>query len=297
MTKRGFRDISFGLDVSPRSDPASSTERALDIAFALGTSHVVPRMPWEQTPFLRSVLGPTTVPWLKPVTVLRSATFIPSPSSGTKTLSVQEKKCAVRSVFQDRLATSPDVDQTSAPLRWAETFMLNPECSIPGRLLLECCEDEMKLVQTMADLFAKKATSTVTTRAGSMAMYCAWVLSQHPGEAVLPIREARVYDYACMCRDTAKSASRIGTFVGTLKYVASEFGFEGAEEVSKSPRVLGAAYSMLVRRPPRKRAEALHPAMICWLEIACFALPDPFDRMSSAFSWRELNDPPRRKHK
>ena len=157
--------------------------------------------------------------------------------------------------------------------------MLNPECSIPGRLWLECCEDEMKLLQTMADLFAKKATSTVTTRAGSMAMYCAWVLSQHPGEAVLPIREARVYDYACMCRDTAKSASRIDTFVGTLKYVASEFGFEGAEEVSKSPRVLGAAYSMLVRRPLRKRAEALHPVMICWLEIACFALPDPFDRM------------------
>ncbi len=67
--------------------------------------------------------------------------------------------------------------------------------------------------------------------------------------------------------------------IGTLRYVGGEFGFAGAEFAAKSPRVVGAAHSMLLSRPPRRRAEALTPSMIAWLEIACFALPDAYDRL------------------
>lgn len=68
-------------------------------------------------------------------------------------------------------------------------------------------------------------------------------------------------------------------FIGTLRCIAGEFGVEGAEGASRSPRVVGAAHSMIFNRAPRRRAEALTPIMLCWLEICCFALPDAFDRI------------------
>ncbi len=104
-------------------------------------------------------------------------------------------------------------------------------------------------------------------------------VEHHPGEPILPIEEDKVYGYACACRDCGRSASRIDAIVGTLRYVGGEFGFTGAEVAAKSPRVLGAAHSMLLNRPPRRRAEALTPSIICWLEIACFAVPDAYDRV------------------
>ena len=55
MTKRG--DDVFGLDlgVRPNLNPPTS-ERSLDVAFALGSCQV-PKMPWEQNHFLQSVIG------------------------------------------------------------------------------------------------------------------------------------------------------------------------------------------------------------------------------------------------
>ena len=140
-------------------------------------------------------------------------------------------------------------------------------------------ENDDMVMQTMLDLFARKSTSTIRTRAGSFAMYIAWALKSHPDDPVFPIEESKIYSYACACRVEGRSASRIDTLLGTLRYVGGEFGFTGAESAARSPRVVGAAHSMLLNRPPRRRAESLTPSMIAWFEIACFAMPDAYDRV------------------
>ena len=39
------------------------------------------------------------------------------------------------------------------------------------------------------------------------------------------------------------------------------------------------ACSMLRKKPPRRRAEALKPSMSCWLQIVCFTLLDAYDKV------------------
>ena len=281
MTKRGIADVASGsaLDVSVGSDSSLSVSRMLDVSFALGSSHVTPKLPWEQNTFLRSVLGPSSATWLKPVTTLRSINYLPIKASESNERSVQEKKDLVREACHTKLHVRADTERMNVLLRWADIFMLHPMESHPGKLLLSCAGNDDMVMQTMLDLFARKSTSTIRTRAGSFAMYIAWALKLYPDDPVFPIEESKIYSYACACRDDGRSASRIDTLLGTLRYVGGEFGFTGAESAAKSPRVVGAAHSMLLNRPPRRRAESLTPSMIAWFEIACFAMPDAYDRV------------------
>ena len=69
------------------------------------------------------------------------------------------------------------------------------------------------------------------------------------------------------------------TLLGTLKYVGSVFQFPGATAAATSPRVEGASFGLFLTKAPRARAKELTPAMLCWLEISCFALPSASDRV------------------
>ena len=67
MTKRGIADVArsssdSALDVNANSDRSLSVSRMQNVSFPLGNSHVTPRLPREQGSFLRSVMGPSTVP-------------------------------------------------------------------------------------------------------------------------------------------------------------------------------------------------------------------------------------------
>ena len=108
MTKRGKADVArsasdLALDVSANSDPSLSVSRMLDVSFALGNSHVTPRSPWEQNSFLCNVMGPSTVPWLKPITTLRRTFYVPPKTCESNEKSFQEKKNLVREACHTKL--------------------------------------------------------------------------------------------------------------------------------------------------------------------------------------------------
>ena len=113
MTKRGIADVASGsaLDVSVGSDSSLSVSRMLDVSFALGSSHVTPKLPWEQNTFLRSVLGPSSAPWLKPITTLRSINYLPIKASESNERSVQEKKNLVREACHTKLHVRADTER------------------------------------------------------------------------------------------------------------------------------------------------------------------------------------------
>ena len=280
MTKRGRDVLDPDMLVDVTSMPGPSVDRALDTAFVLGSSHVLPNLPWEQNQFLKAVMGPPEVPWLKPVKTLRSVAFMPKIEKSSSDQSVVDKKVEkVRIAVYDKLNSDEDDKRVAELMKWSDLIMLCPERSTAGKMLLSCAEDEEMVLRSLKDIFARKATSTIKVRAGSLALYFKWLITKFPGDSLLPIQESRVYEYACWCRDQGCPASRIDTFIGTLRYVGGQLNFEGASEAAESARVAGASHQPFLGRAPRKRAEALRPVMLCWLEIACFALPDPFDRL------------------
>ena len=247
----------------------------------LGKSHGGPRHPWEVNGFLRDVMGPQDIPWLRPPTSLRSLSWAPPPatSSDNSIMSQSAKREFVRRVAHEAVQDSPDSERDAVLMRWCEILMINPEKTKTGRMLTSCAGEAQRVLQSLQDAFRTKATSTLKTRVGSISLYVGWHRLTYPDDDIFPIDEDKIYEYACMCRDTKASASRMDTFVSTLRFLGEFLEFEGASAAAASPRVQGASHQMLLARPPRIRARMLTLGMLCWLEIACFATHHAFDRM------------------
>ena len=280
MRKRGrSNEPDSGVDVTSLAGPAY--DRELDVALMLGRSHGGPRYPWEVNGFLRDVLGPCDIPWLRPPTSLRSLSWAPPPvaPTGSSSMSQPAKREFVRRVAHEAVQDSPDSERDAALMRWCEILMINPEKTKTGRMLISCAGEAQRVLQSLQDTFRTKATSTLKIRVGSISLYVGWHRLSYPDDDIFPIDEAKAYEYACMCRDTKASASRVDTFVSTLRFLGEFLEFEGASAAATSPRVQGASHQMLLARPPRIRARMLTIGMLCWLEIACFAMHHAFDRM------------------
>ncbi|CAK9079757.1 ABC transporter C family member 8 (ABC transporter ABCC.8), partial [Durusdinium trenchii] len=71
--------------------------------------------------------------------------------------------------------------------------------------------------------------------------------------------------------------------VGTGKFAGEYLKIPGACQAADSPRIRGVAHDMILTRRPRVRADMLTPVMVCWLEVACFALPSAYDRAIAGF--------------
>ena len=252
MRKRGRDEpIGVAVDVTASSDPVNSeVSRALDVSPAMGRSSLGPSLPWETNPFLRDVMGPPRLPWLNPPMTFRQLNYVPP-------------RELVRQTVHSSLSHATADDREGLLLRWAEIFMIMPESTLPGRMLLSNAGDEKELMQRLRDLFATKATPTVRTRVGLLSLFYGWLLAQLPDDDVYPIQEDKLYKYACACRDFGKSASRIDTLLSTLKFEGEAFKFPGAVDAASSPRVKGASHSLILSRPP-------DPELKC-LPLVCFA--------------------------
>ena len=279
MRKRGRSIESVGdVDVTSLAGPVF--DRELDVALTLGRSHGGPRLPWETNSFLRDVLGPPEIPWLRPPFSPRNLSWVPAAStSGQASMSQPAKREFVRRVAHEAVQDSPNSDRQSVLIRWCEILMIQPDQTRAGRMLMSCAGEAHRVLQSLQDTFSTKATSTLKTRVGSISLYVGWHRLSYPDDGIFPVNEEKVYEYACMCRNTKASASRMDTFVGTLKFLGEFLEFEGASAAATSPRVKGASHEMLLSRPPRVRDRMLTISMLCWLEIACFSMRHTFDRM------------------
>ena len=165
-------------------------------------------------------------------------TYVPSvqpPKLSQKSL--PEKKIAIRHTVHKYVSQAADAERSVVLLKWAELFMLVPEATLPGKMLLGCVDDEDRLWRTLKDLFITKATSTLKSRAGSVAMWFAWLLHNFPDDPLYPLSEEKLYDYACECRMEGASPSRVDTLVSSLRYVGEVFLFPGATDAANSQRV------------------------------------------------------------
>lgn len=287
MAKRGLdgeiREPKVDVTFGSRPD-MQMIERTLDVAMSSGNTTFMPRMPWEASPFVMSVLEPDSMPWLKPVVVPRSLVSVPPVSVPlTDPEKVELARRRIRLFVADSVHKSADPDRAGVLQKWADLLMVQPSLTGVGQMLLDCADDSNRVLSTLQDVFCRKATSTLKTRAGSLSLLYAWLVTQNPEQPVLPLDEAQVYGFACMCRDTGKSASRVDTLVATLRFAGEYLKIPGACQAADSPRIQGVAHDMILTRRPRVRADMLTPVMVCWLEVACFALPSAYDRAIAGF--------------
>lgn len=125
MSKRGISEVD-GVPGNGQGTPRfDHVERTLDVAMFLGDSSGAPRMPWETNPFLRDVMGPAGVPWLRPPAGLRSMNYVPQSLQPARVQkSVPEKKEFVRRVVHHYVSHSDDSERSLALLSLRVTLCL-----------------------------------------------------------------------------------------------------------------------------------------------------------------------------
>ena len=188
MSKRGFREMLGGGPVDLTGQPPTRfdyVEKCLDVAMVMGNNSMGPQLPWESNAFVAEVLNPDMMPWLRPLAVPRSLSATPQQSLNSgKEEPIRAKVTKIRTAAYSALHKSSDVERAGVILKLAELLMMFPEDTTVGQMLLQCVNDEKKILTTLHDVFAKKATSTLTTRSGSLAMFLAWHVATYPEEKI-----------------------------------------------------------------------------------------------------------------
>ena len=271
--KRGIQEILGDGDVSSSSrDPFLSrvVDRSLEVAMNVGNTFTCsPLMPWDEG-FLKDVLGTQDsrfMPWLAPLSIPRDCPpFVPP--AVTLASSVSDKVQEVRKRFSARASFSHDVSRLNAISRWMDLVLLYPNESQLGRILMsetdKNCDSE-KVVQIITDWMARKSTSTLTLRAGSMAMYVKYC--DQFGAAAVPVDEMMAYQYVDFLRSTGKPPTRARTFVSTLSFVGGILGWKGAEDAANSQLVQGAAHRCYLQKRVLRQAPPLDVVSIAVLEL------------------------------
>ena len=280
--KRGIDDVNLGNVPSSSSGPSLSNvvDRSLEVALNSGNTFACsPMLPWDEG-FLKDVLGPegpTAMPWLSPLLIPRDLppTQVPVLSF---TSSVQDKVQVVRKRFYDQKNFGHDASRQVVIAKWMDLVLMYPEESTIGRLLLsESTKDEShdKSLQLITDWVAKKPTSTLKLRAGSFAMYISYCKKTSDAPAV-PVDESLVYQYIDSLRSSQKPPTRAQTFLSTLAFVESLFGWRGAGEAAASQRVQGAAHLCFLRKRVLRQAPPLDVIAIAVLELCALFVEDPY---------------------
>ena len=181
---------------------------------------------------------------------------------------------------------SADHERSRVLLRWAELVLRAPAASTLGCQLMSETEnlaESNKCFVTIADALRSKATSTLKTRASSLALYFSWCDANLSGTDFLPFREPQVYAYLCDLRSRACPASRGTTFLSSLTFAQEVVGVEGAAECVVSARCRNATLKMYLGKRPLKQASELTTDTLGVLELACFMECDTYLRQTEGF--------------
>lgn len=181
MSKRGFREMLGGGPVDVTGQPPTRfdyVEKCLDVAMVMGNNSMGPQLPWESNAFVAEVLNPDMMPWLRPLAVPRSLSATPQQSLNSgKEEPIRAKVTKIRTAAYSALHKSSDVERAGVILKLAELLMMFPEDTTVGQMLLQCVNDEKKIL---------------TTRSGSLAMFLAWHVATYPEEKIAPQRLRKI---------------------------------------------------------------------------------------------------------
>ena len=234
-------------------------------------------LPWE-TGFASRVLNRTS-PF--PKLALPVIRFVPLSSSSTSQIQPQDEG---RKELEARVATVPgawkviaarlgnvkfhvteESKRQVALAKWRKILLIGPEhCRLGRRLLTELltfCGDG-HLISILQDVFAKKSTATMSKRADHILEYFSYCNRSH--KPPLPFSEPLFYQFLREVRahkaPTAAKSSKESVAFSEL------YGFDGADQILESERIVGLCHRLEITKRPTKRARVLSRKQVVALE-------------------------------
>ena len=252
---------------------AADASDLLKQATSLGNAFVgLPQMPWEGGNAVGRILEPGGgVPWLRGPVVPRNMPNSCHVARDVEQTSFSEVKKTLVSKVHTCLEEDPDVERARSLKKLCDLLMFFDTGTSLGRHLIDAENIHApagQLIQILSDSMAKKSTSTIKTRVGSVAMYVKWFHNEMLGGDKVQITEPLVYRYLCYLRDLKAPATRGSTFMESLTFCHHCLGFDRLNEVLNSPRCLGVAHCMYLLKAPTAQADPFPAWIVGVFEIA-----------------------------
>ncbi|CAE7479018.1 unnamed protein product [Symbiodinium sp. CCMP2592] len=169
-----------------------------------------------------------------------------------------------------------DEARNAALQMWKAIILQSVDSTKLGKIL-QTVGDAEELEASLRDTFAGKATSTLTSRAGSLLIFAKWkstTLGTDVG-AIFPMSEKEAYSYLCQLRREGAPRSRAVKFVEAVGFAKGMIGSD-VDAVLTSPRVKGACSPVVPNPPVRKKAPLLLREIVFIEKLAVSA--DPFSQ-------------------
>ena len=130
-----------------------------------------------------------------------------------------------------------------------QMLIVTSACGL-ATVLAKTADDQVPLI--LEDVFAKKATSTLRSRASSLLQYTRWQKATYGETSLFPMDEDRLYAYTCYLRSEGAPASRGERFVQSVRFAHTLLQCPG-DLSFLTARVIGATVAGVAKRPVMKK--------------------------------------------
>lgn len=263
--------ITLQPDIQTATLMHDDLSQHLAVHLARSQAKAMPKQPWE-TSVVYNVFKPRFLDSMSYRTLGRAETALGAVASGSAF--VPHSTVASPPDFVKRrlklasLAQSDDHMRKGALLKAWALLLVDPLTTQLGNSLLSSAGslvDETVIVQSFADAFAPKTTSTLVKRMSSLWRYGKWCMDNHLSP--FNMKEDQVYRYLTQLRDAGSAPSAAESFIEAIHFLhpivfIKCFG----EGVTVSGRCKGLAKSELRRKRKRRQAPPLTVAMVRAME-------------------------------
>ena len=273
-------------------DPESQTEvlahAATQSALLQSLEPPVPQFMWEQTGFLGTVFGQNNlVDELFPTTSLKRPPCHLIDLTGTvdeeapiqKALRQGQVRRIFLKVFRQSSISNEETQRANFINGWTSIVLMNVFAfSAFDKCRLECEDDELRATVhlTVAECLARKATSTVGKRLGSLKRFVDFCAQS--ALSPFPLEDRNMHGYLSqLVQDPHASGSSGKSFLEAVRFSSAMLGLRSDETNSISQRVAGLAETLVKRAPIIDQADPLSVDQVKRLERACCSaepLPD-----------------------
>ena len=262
------------------AESAGFDHSAIQTAFAQSLEPHVPKFMWEQDNFLNLVFGKDDVvnnlfphvDMKRPHGALIDLTGVDDYEPPiSKALRRGTGRPVYLRVFKQTTIVHEETLRSNFINGWTSIALLNVDAfSAFDKARLECADAELRptVHLTVAECLARKATSTIGKRLGSMrrfAEYCT-AHSLRP----FPLEDSNMHSYMSSLMADANCAGSTGkAFIEAVRFTSAMLGLKSDELETISRRVAGLADLLIKRAPVVEQADPLTVEQIKMLERAC----------------------------
>lgn len=183
---------------------------------------------------------------------------------------------SVRKLKDAPWTMSNDAARSRALNRWKVILEAAPLVFGATRKLLKDAASSLTatdLQSNLEDLFAKKASGTISKRAGSLLRFLEWFAKSDQTGSAFPVGEQLAYEYVSSLRSGKASASSADSFLSALRFGKYVLEMDIGDDVLTSGRLLGASYTLQLTKRRLKQRDELEVQQIRALEfMTCHAV-------------------------